>query len=112
MSWENPEMCKKVDGGYAICSQEGVPLRVLPEVWAYIDLGGGIAIWFGSQEEITNHYDRIENQCRQHGATKQFEERARMISVPGQVTEGEMGFMMKHHRMPRRVAMRLLKDVS
>jgi len=78
-------------------------------MWAYVDLAHGLALWFGSREDVETHYESIRVVSKKMGVIDQFNERVRLLSSPGDVDECEMDYMRQTCRLPRRVMMRLRK---
>lgn len=94
--------CEEAGGGYR------VGVRFLQEVWVYVNLGKGLALWAGTKDEVEARYSSVRNRCKRHGIEKQFDREIRMLCLPGDVDVIEMSYMLSNNRVPRRVSMRMV----
>jgi hypothetical protein len=100
---------QKSETGWEIMSQSGHVLNVLPEVCIMADVKHGLALFPGSRSWVEDRISGVKRRCVKMGAPDDVEKMMMVLTLPGDVSEEEMSYMLNTLKMPRRVKIRAEK---
>jgi hypothetical protein len=75
------------------------------------DFKHGLALWAGSGDEASKHFDLLRSECDRYGAGDEFRRLFRILEEGRDVDGAEMDQMERTLHIPRRVVLRFEKGV-